>query len=278
MFSSAQVWPSWGHKTCWVSWEHSFPAGTGFHLWRSPNGVAGWELVNETPVYGHDYEDTLGDVGDALATMYYRVAAFDVDGNERGESGVVMPREALTPLERAAISGIIRQEYLIASRIDGIRVVHFAGLYNAVTGDKVDAETNQVHGPECEGTNAGTSSTVGPVIDGVRLAPPRQTFVRLLGAQQARQFLDPNGLGTIDSNRLVGRFLAFPIPRPGDVIVHVPTDRRMAVLPAVVTMRFNGHYPVAHTAELRLLPKSHEAYRVPVPLPVAEGKHVLTRP
>jgi hypothetical protein len=257
---STTVQPSYGKATAIVRWtvDRELAAlNPEFAVYRSPDGAQGWELVAPP---GTDLELTdPAFIFHSLATIpHYRVLAMYDDPAVYVEGPTAGLFDELTRREFGVCRRIMDIE-LRTIRIDGWDVLHYIPLANGVIQKGWIDETGQ-EGYTCPGTDDGFGQKF---VDGY--AAPWLTVMHPSRTGPIIKELRDDGLGIFDENKIVCKMLAFPRPVTGHLIIHPETDNRYVVTSKVQPHLFKGTYPVAFTAQLRLLEREHPAYRLPIP-------------
>jgi len=267
VFRNITVQPSYGKRAVLLTWDVAPDYQTGdFFIFKSPDGSGGWELVNSTPVSGTSYEVADFVIQNLSTIPHFRIL-LEFEGNSY-DSPTVGIFDDMTRREYAAMTQIMRREYLGVSRGNGMRVLHYTPKTKGELCDSSDPDTGQIVGTDCPPVDPEEECFGQRYKGGFRT--PYYTWCRLDETGPTITMDYKEGLGAVDEFMSRARFLAFPHPRKNDLIVNPRTDDRYAVSPIVKPYKFRGLFPIAYDVQLELLPRSDVRYRVPIPDPLPE--------
>jgi len=265
-FIDIAVRPAYGKHLAVVTWnvQHRFLDGD-FFVWRSVNGHKGWELLNEEPVHGTVFSDLK-----AHDNAFYRILL-----EHRGESydsPIIGLYDKLTRDEYRAVRKMMNIEYetMVTGR-QGIRMLLYTPLTSGVLAPGVDPHTKQRFStglPEDPELDSYGELYVGG------FAAPLVTYVKLSQVSPYTHSDAEDKSATTTDQDFAARFLAFPIPSRGDLLIHPETDKRYAVGETTQGYYFRGVIPTAFDVKLSCLYLSDPRYRVPVPVLEPEPRSV----
>ncbi len=255
-FLDVLVSPSYGKQQAIVSWVlvPEIVAGK-VYVYRSDNGHTGWKLLTPTPVIGSQYVDPNLVVRDLLTTVHYRLLLIH-DGIEF-DSPVVGVFQKLNRKEFGIVRRIMSLE-LKAMTVgrQGIEVQVRTPLTEGVTCRCVDPVTKQ-----------SSQASLCPYCYGTRIeggyAEPVLTWIRAEDWNPQTRDDDESGKSRKDVSIVKGRALTIPALSTDDLVIHVATDTRLAVVAAKVSY-FRGLVPVISLPDFVLLPRQDIRYKLPV--------------
>jgi hypothetical protein len=261
-FRSIQVVPRYGTQTCVVRWILA-PGLVGgkVYVYRSPDGVAGWKLLNEhNPVIDHnEYEDTTFVVNNISKVAHYRLL-LKIDGNYY-DSQIVGLFETLRPKQYAEVRKIMNLEYHRMRNINnGVKVLLYKPKVSGIPCPSLDKDSDQLfmQCPDPEKDCYGTKFIGG-------YSRPMETWMEFMNIGPNIIHHREDGLRQYDVGTIEARALAYPAPHQNDLIVHVPTDNRYFIDMAVKPFSYRGLIPTAYGVRLKLAERNHPCYRVPIP-------------
>jgi hypothetical protein len=257
-FLDVVVSPSYGEDRAVVRWAVSPEIrhnDSDFYVFRSEDGQTHWQLLNKAPVRGNQFVDTDFVVRDLLTTMHYRVLMVHHDSET--DSPVVGVFDKLTRREFGIVRRIMQLEMLCMMQgRQGIEVQVRSPLTSGVTCRCVDPVTKQSSQaslcPYCYGTRFEGGFT-----------SPVTTWIRAEDWNVNTRADDPSGKARTDVQVVRGRALTIPSLRTDDLVIHVPTDTRLAVAEVKQEM-FRGIVPVVSLPGFVLLPRQDIRYKLPV--------------
>lgn len=259
-FLSVHVQPSYGRNKAIVAWAvvRGYEQATCYVFKSHTRGTPPWTLLNEAPSVTRMYEDTVLELTD---NIYYRVLM--VHEGQEYDSPVVSAFDKLSRAQYGGVSKIMGMEYARMSTGNGIQVLHYIPLANGELDETVDPLTEQKYGIACPDAddNFGTKFKGG-------YTPPVYTWMEITSYGKDEVKESDNGLDTDDSLIHKARLLAFPTPKPGDLIIHPTTDNRYAVNSPVQGNLFRGVYPVSYDVDIQLLRRTDARYRIEIPNPL----------
>lgn len=251
------VWcqPSHGKRRTLVEWilEPGYE-DHGVVVARSDNGTAPWTVLNPgspVPAPG-SYEDEEFVVDGRVRVVHYQLGLMSPSGDMVAKSPSVNLLEALGKSRYGAARYQIRQEVRQMRAGDGSLMWHFQPLAGQYPGGAKN-ETGQTVGVECPRDG----------LDG--FGPPVKTYVKIGTPVRTSMQDDPEGMGMTEEVVFQARMLAFPKPWRGHVLVDPYSDDRYVVGPVVEAYRMWGVVAVAYAAQLSLLNRDDERYRLKVP-------------
>lgn len=263
-FTNVIVQPAYGGNHAVLRWV----VGKAFIEWgaliyRSPDGVTSWELLNpdDEPVFTNEFLDTNLPAAARLDRVHYRIDLEHPTSGDFVEGPVLAFYEQLSPSDYARASLMIRAELKRMSRGAGIPMFHYVPLSRGVVNPFFDSVTWLQSGSECK-CNPDKSYGM-PFVGG--FGPPLQTWVQLLNVQRSREWKD-DATGTKDSSRATARLLSFPHPALGHMLVHPATDDRYVVVAGEVKpFLYRGMVQIGFEVTLILLRRTDSRYQVRVP-------------
>ena len=269
-FVNVQVQPAYGKRTAFVTWvlQAGFDQGD-IYVYRSPNGVSDWTLLNEDPVRGlNHFEDAVFVVENRIQLTHYRLV-LELNGQEY-LSPVIGMLGKLTRNDYAGARLMMSLELQRMRKGNGIQMLLFIPLTTGVPGPGVeDPRTNQqfnVATPSPDADCYGQRFVGG-------FAKPVSTWVELMDIGVLDIKEDARDNDNEDEQTLAARVLAFPRPRRDYMLVHVETDNRYVIGGAegqdsgiVKPYYFKGVVPIAYDVKMQLLMRSDPRYRVPIPV------------
>lgn len=267
-FRDVIIYPSYSKKRAVVAWnvDPSY-RDAEFYVYRKTDGGQKWELLNKEPVYGTTYTDTTFGSRNLTDVPWYRVTAFLGKDDVRGVDSDPVALYDRTGRKAFGVAFKILQLKYKQARTDGIPVLYYPAVSSGKMSDSLDPLTGQREKSDCSAGGEGDEADPDSLDYGRYYAggycPPFLTFVRLVGAKNIKSnILDE---GTYQEETQHVEFLPFPPVRTGDLVVDVATDRRWTVNKSIRPQNVKGIIPVGWTANMTLLPKGHDAYKVPVP-------------
>jgi len=264
-FTSISVVPAYGIHTAVVRWTVDADlVGAVFHVYRSPDGVTGWTLLNDEATSELFLTDTALTSKNLVDVVHYRLLALK-DALEV-ESPIIGIYNTLTRHEYAMCSKIQKMEFMQLSRGDGIELLVYKPLQSGVLSTQVDPDTLQHTSEPCPALPHDENS-YDQLYEG-GYGRPILTIARFTDTGPTIVLDRAEGLAARDENTVNARFLGFPHIAPGDMIVNHAVDDRYAVTDTVKPYKFKGIVPVAFDAKLQLLPRTDVRYRVPIPAAV----------
>jgi hypothetical protein len=257
-FLDLTVAPAYGKNSCVVRWQlaRGFSVGD-VYVYRSEDGMTGWDLLNPaTPVRGMSYfEDTDFVVRDLLTTPHYRLLL--EYGGKSYDSPIVGIFEKLN-----------RKEFGIVRRILQLEL---KAMREGRQGNEVRILSPLTRGPTCRcvdpTTKQSSQASLCPYCYGTRIeggfGSAVTTWMRFIDENPLSRVDDPTGKHAVDQNTVKCRALTIPGLITGDLVVHAPTDLRMAVVSAEVEY-FRGLVPIVCSPSMVVLPRSDIRYQVPL--------------
>lgn len=259
-FTDITVQPSYGSKSAIISWQLNSSYTGVVWVYRSPDGAGNWELLNTTAVdNASQYLDENLVVHVRHLIPHYRLVLEEGDGTTH-DSPIVGLFERLTRQQYQGVSKMMKMEYLNMSRGNGIQVLHYKPLSAGTDAWTVDPITGATRGD----ASCPDDTSYGEAYDG-GFRRPFLTWIMPKKSGKIAVNDREGGAGSVGEYEIDARFLAYPRPAPGDLIVHVPTDNRWSVESDIEPFNFRGLMPVAFEAKLKLLPRNDPRYRVPLP-------------
>lgn len=249
-FASVWVTPDYQAGRAVVRWTLRKPrSGVEIYVAKSPTGGPPWKLLNPgAPVSGLDYfiDDTFE--GSAIRSTHYRLGTLD-------DNGALTSSPAVGPLSRLTLEGYkalaiaLRDERKYMSGGSGVQVWLF-----------------QVKPGLSEGADEITGQTVTTGGDpDANFMTPIFTWVLPLSQRTIKKEDAQDGLSGTQETTQRFRFLAFPNPLPGDVIVIPETDVRWVLTGDVQSYDLLGKVPVAHECNAMRLSPGDTRYKLITP-------------
>lgn len=256
-FLSVHVQPSYGRNKAIIAWTVATGySNADFYVYKSlTKGTPPWTLLNTVPAKAGMYEDTDLKLTD---NPYYRVLM--IKAGQEYDSPVVSAFDKLSKLQYGGVSKMMGLEYKRMSSGNGLQILHYIPLADGELDESVDPLTGQQYGIACPETddNFGTKFKGG-------YGPPMYTWMEITKYGEDEIKEGDNNLDVDDSLKHKARLLAFPVPKPGDLIIHPPTDNRYAVMSPVQGNLFRGVCPISYDVEIQLLRRTDARYRIQVP-------------
>lgn len=253
---NVSVWPSHGANTCLVSWEvDQALVGGDFYVYRSPDGVGEWKLVNDAAVAGTYLEDTGMHMHDRSRIPHWRVLC--EKGGKSYDSAVVGLFEKVSRRD-CGTANVMRQTELRRMKGNGVKALYYPARIGGLPCNYVDSETGSHLGDGCANTEKDCYGT--GLIGGYR--KPLVVWIELYGSSQQGGTNKAEGVGQTDKRVQQARILAAFVPQIGDMVVLHATDDRFLV-DASSTHKLRGIIPVVSDVPMSILPRNHEAYRLP---------------
>lgn len=236
-----------------------------FYVYKKQDGGQKWEgPINDQPVFGTTYTDTDFKSNNLTDVPWYRIVAFKDKNDTTGIDSQEVALYDRTGRKAFGVAYKILHLKYIQAKTDGIPVLYYPAIVNGKVSQDIDPLTGQRIEQDCseDASDNQQDSDYGKYYQ-EGYCPPFLTYIRLTGAKNVKSnILDE---GTFQEETQLVDFLPFPPVRTGDLIVDVATDRRWQVNKSIRPQHVKGIIPVGYMANMTLLPKNHEAYRVPVP-------------
>lgn len=258
------VQPSYGQGTVVLRWTTTQEfKDWGALVYRSPDGVTSWELLNKDaePVFTSEFLDAAMPWQPRLDRVHYRVNLESPDGKNTIDGPPVGFFEQLSRTDFDTAARMIRGELKRISRKAGVAMFHCVPLTHGVRNPYYDSVTWLNSSYECQ--NAKEKSYGLPFVGGY--GPPVQTWVQLLNSHTERA-QDDDLTGRSDVAVFSARVLSFPQPSLGHMFVHPATDDRYLVGEKVEPFSYRGLVPIAFNVELTLMRRADQRYGLPVPM------------
>jgi hypothetical protein len=263
-FTNIIVQPAYGYNHAVLRWSVSKDyRDWGALVYRSPDGLTSWELLNadEEPVFTTEFLDTDLPPAARLDRVHYRINLEQPITGVTIEGPLLAFYEQLSPSDYQRASLMIRAELKRISRGPGIPMFHYVPLTRGTVNPFYDKVTWLQSGSECK-CNPDQSYGM-PFVGG--FGPPLQTWVHLVDVQRSREWKE-DATGTKDSSRATARLLSFPHPSLGHMLVHPATDDRYVVAAGEVKpFLYRGMVQIGFEVTLILLRRTDSRYQVPVP-------------
>jgi hypothetical protein len=259
-FQSIHVQPAYGARQALVSWRVTLPdkAAADVFIYRSETGLPGsWKILNDTtPIPAHigGFVDDNLVAEKSTAPFYYR-AAMRLSATEIIDSPVTSTFDTLSRRDFTLMTNILRHQLRRMDLEKALRVL----LYIPRPNGSYQANINPVTGQQISGPSEAALADTGAPFG---FYQPIKTFVALTGSMRRAQEKFPEGGGSMVT-RVAARFLAYPMPAPGQVIVQPNTDTRYVIDTDLQINAFRGMAPVYCTGSLELLPKTDWRYKLP---------------
>ena len=259
-FIDIVVQPSHGDRKVLVSWvlAQGFASLKVYVLRSVHNGAPPWVAISNSAVPGQSFEDDAFVIDNRMQTVHYRLVGVAAD-NTRYDSPIVGMFDKLTRAEYGGVHKMIKMEYTRMRSGNGLRAFHYLPLVEGENNPNYDEETGQHLIATCPDDD----SYGLPYLGGY--GPPVQTWLELMQIGPEINTDKPDGKGADTSYNVRARMLAFPKPMTNHLVIHTPTDNRYAVGEQVQPYLFKGLIPIAYDVQLRLLSRSDNRYKVPVP-------------
>lgn len=258
-FININVQPAYRNNTAVVSWTvASRLRDADFYIYKSFNkGTAPWVLLNDLPVKGTYFEDSQLNVN----VPYYRILL--KKGSLEYDSPVIGAFDKLSRAQYGGVHKMMSLEFKRMSSGNGLQVLHYSPLINGEYAEDTDPLTEQQYGVHCKAGES-TDSDYGQLFKG-GFASPIYTWMEILEYGPQKNAEDSSKLAMVSEITHTGRMLAYPMPSPGDLVIHPPTDNRYAVISPVKGDYFRGIIPISFNVGLQLLSHADSRYGVPVP-------------
>ena len=273
IFSRFTAQPSYGASKAGLTWNISSALpGAKIIIFRSIyGGMAPWELITAPSgiaASGGFFEDDISGANENSARKIFYRACVLHQGTEY-DSPVIGFTSWLAPNEMKAVARILRNEMRLMHTHDrgdisgnGVPMLMFSPLEEGIPCPDFDVLTKQQVG---QGGRPGPNDCYGMAYIG-GFGPAQFTWMRLLKTEQGLAD-NAGGAGTVFSNSVRARFLAFPRPMPDMMVVNPATDDRYIIASSVDEFLFKGVLPIAYDAQLNRLERSSPKYRLPVSMP-----------
>jgi len=250
------VWPSHGEGTALVSWEvDNALLGGDFYVYRSPDGIGEWLLLNDEPVNGSYLLDTGFRMRDRSRIPHWRLLC---EKSGRSHDSAVVGLFETVSRKDCGVANVIRHTELVRMKGNGLRALYYPARTGGLPCPYVDTETGAHYASGCAGT-AGDCYGTG-LAGGYRA--PMVVWLELYGGSMQGGTNDEDGVGQTDRRNQKARILAAFIPQKGDMVVLHATDDRFFVDKSE-TSKLRGIIPVVSDVDLVLLARNHDAYRLP---------------
>ena len=265
LFKKFRVIPRFGAFSATIEFELTEGFTGDLYFYRSLSGTTDWVLLNpEAPVSAASgtFADTNLDAGFLTTPFYCGVLDPAGGGPETWIKGsVVAPYDFLTNLQRRRISAIVRREYrLMSGNKSGMRVLHLVPRDSGDAAYYYDAQTGQILGPGCGGSDSYGKPFAGGYY------PPVQTWALLFSADPRDKREGTEGGPEEESAGMKARLLAYPHPARGHLLCLPQSDTRYAVADPITPFFFPGtDVPIAWEVPLVRLDRTDPVYRLPLP-------------
>ncbi len=257
-FLNVNVQPSYGRNKAIISWLVRPGYGNAdFYVYKSFNrGTPPWTLINEEPVRGTFFQDP-----DMSNVVSYRVLM--IHNNREYDSPIIFPYDKMSKMQYGGVHKMMKLEFMRMTTGNGIQVLHYTPLIRGEYADDTDHLTEQKYGVHCKDGEL-TDVDYGQKFKG-GFAPPVYTWIEIREYGKFVNQEDESKLAMRQDITHTGRMLAFPVPQPGDLIVHPTTDNRYGVTSPLAGDYFRGVFPISFNVGLQLLNRADPRYGVPVP-------------
>jgi hypothetical protein len=259
-FSQIQIQPAYGKGQTALTWNLNpgFKDGHIF-IYRSINGgLPPWDLINEVGIpgaAGYYVDDIRAEKSSSVANLHYRMALQMPDGTVH-DSPVVNPYSRITKKEYGILIDMMWNEIRSLRAGNGVPIYIFAPLLGGVPSAGFDPVTNQMHSTG--------SDSFGQAYQG-GFGRPALTWMHKFGELDMRQSPSEDGHGNSVGQAANARLLAYPRPAVRFMVVQPISDERYEIGPVIKPLLFRGIVPIGYEVQLLPLPRSHEAYNLPVP-------------
>ena len=261
-FSQFNLQPAYGPGKMAVTWrvDPKYKDGLIF-VFRSINGgLPPWTLQNAGEVgipaiAGYFVDDISTAKHSMLSQLHYRLALRMPNGDVH-DSPVVNPFGRLTPHEHKIVVDLMWQELRFLRAGNGVPIYVYAPKLSGMPSAGFDPVSKQMH-------SSGDDSYGQAYIGG--FSTPALTWMHRYGSLVTRQGPAGDGFGNTVGQASQARLLAFPRPAPGYLIVQPDADARYKIGDPIVPMMFRGIIPIGYEVQLLPLPRTDEAYGLPVP-------------
>lgn len=243
------VVPSYGKHQATLVWNADGMAGAIFHVFKSPDGVAWYELATVSGV--DTYIDDTFSVESKLIDIHYKVIA-ELDGSkiESDTIGVF----GTTNRKDFGIANRVMQEWAKVLRTKTEIKIYKQLIYNNPCPVCVDPDTDQAVGTTLCDSCFGTRYDKG-------FASPISSFMWLPKTPALVSVSSQDGNGVSDPQQYRARLLAYPPLRQGDMIVDPRSDDRWLVN-NISQFSVAAQITVLIDANLSLLRRSDIRYKV----------------
>jgi len=259
------VQPSYGKGKTYITWRLARPQNTGeVYVYRSADGNAPWTCLNEgEPVVSVDhFEDNLFFNNNKLLVTFYRLMV--IHEGQNYPSPIIGLLDHISRPEYGGVQTMMGLEFLRMRSGNGIKVFMLPPLVTGVPAAGVDPLTWQKLKTTCDDTAPGTDGFGRPLAGGY--GTPLTTWVELYGpANMEKKDDDAMGVST-DEITTKARFLAFPRPQRGYLIIDPRSDNRYVVDATIQAYNFRGITPIAYDLSLQLLDRNDPRYKIEVPI------------
>lgn len=249
-FNAIWVTPDYQAGRAVIRWTLKKPrSGVEIYIAKSHTGSPPWQLLNSgAPVTGVDYFIDEAFEGSTIRSAHYRLGVLDVDRT-------LISSPAVGPLSRLSLDGYkalavaLRDERKYMTGGGGVQVWLFQGKPGISAGsDEVTGQTVTTGGD--------------PNLDFMQ---PVLSWVLPMSQRSTKKEDAQDGLSGTQETTQRFRFLAFPSPLPGDVIVIPETDARWTLVGDVQSYDFLGKVPVAHECNATRLAPGDNRYKLLTP-------------
>jgi hypothetical protein len=239
--------------------------GTKFWTFNSPDGVTGWQIQNpDSPVIWPNQQTTVPVALAAhdLTVLHFRVLAETATG-QLVPSPAIGLFETVARHEYGVAHAIIKQEYLQMRVGDGLEYWLYVPLMSGKRAKGVDPDTGQQMTAECpEDTSEGVG--YGQLYAG-GFGPPLLTMARQIGAAKMTNKDDENLSASQTSWEQQMRFLAFPRPQRGYLLVSRKTDDRYVVGEDIQPLMFKSSVPIAYEGTVSKIERNDPRHKLRTP-------------
>lgn len=269
-FSTFRVTPAWGRRRAAIEWRLE-GAAADVYFYRSIEGTGTWELLNpNAPANGTQGNFIDGDLdpGGMHTRVFYRGLVDPAGGGPETwlKGPPVTALDFVHPRQLRSIHAIVNREFraMAGPKGDGVPVFHLIPRTDGNPVSWYDPETGQLQGMDCPDSAEDTRG-YGQIYQGGFYAP-FQTWVTILAAGPHLKRSNPDMTKDEEKADVRLRFLAFPRPDRGHMIVLPGSDMRYLVGDAVEPFFFPGTtVPIAWEAGAQRMEKDDPRHSLVMP-------------
>lgn len=249
--------PKHGDRKAVITWD----VAPGYEGWEaivaySPDGMEWLPLNADAPVEAGvgSFVDTRLNINDPITVGYYQIMLRNLGQVEFSKPVGIFGQ--FTRREYGLFRGILHQEFVALRTGQGIPVWHCIPKAAGPRAVNWDPDVGQTRGHVCSANDKSLGSDYAEAFHA-----PVLTWIRTPSVQREVKDSDAQS-GSIITETIAAKFIAWPIPKRGHMVVMPHTDKRYLVGDSVRTY---GRFPLAHSAQLEYLAQDDPRYKFEVP-------------
>lgn len=262
-FVDIAIQPSYGKRQSLLNWRVLPGFETGdFYVYRSPDGVSDWVLLNEDPVRGLAYADNDFVIHGRINVPHYRLL-LEHQGVSY-DSPIVGLHDNITRGQYNGARRIMQLEFR-RMKHNGLCLLLYKPLQRGIPNPDIVADTGQIVG--MRKPDPATDSYGQQFVGGFEAPIP--TLVEFMSFSEVSHTEAPDATDDSDERIIGARILPYPFIGVDDLLVDTRTDNRYGVakIDEPFCVRGMPALTIGYQITLKILRREDPRYRVPVPFP-----------